>query len=71
MCGENMAGNVNDYKYTYISGNLQKDIAYFKELFKKDVILREINRSNDNASRKLFQAFIHSNHYILVIKSDI
>jgi spore germination protein KA len=51
MCGENMAGNVNDYKYTYISGNLQKDIAYFKELFKKDVILRVKEISSRNGKQ--------------------
>ena len=40
MCGEKMAGQIRDYKEIYLSGILQKDIALFKDIFKKDVILR-------------------------------
>lgn len=40
MCGENMSGQISDYKNCYLSGNLKEDIAFFKEIFKKDVILR-------------------------------
>lgn len=39
-CGENMAGQIEDYKNEYLSGDLKKDIALFKDIFKKDVILR-------------------------------
>ncbi len=35
-----MSGKTMDYKNIYLSGNLEKDIALFKEIFKKDVILR-------------------------------
>ncbi len=43
-----MSGRISDYKDIYLSGRLQKDVEYFKELFKKDVILRvkEISVNN-------------------------
>ncbi len=43
-----MSGSISDYKDLYLSGNLKEDIAFFKELFKKDVILRikEISARN-------------------------
>ncbi len=46
-----MSGQISDYKNTYLSGKLQKDIAYFKALFKKDAILRikEISVNNGTA----------------------
>ena len=39
----NLSGRTTDYKNTYLSGNLQTDIALFKEIFKKDCILRVKN----------------------------
>lgn len=39
-CGEKMAGQISDYAQTFLSGDLQKDIKLFKDIFKKDVILR-------------------------------
>ncbi len=43
-----MAGQIADYKNEGLSGVLKKDIARFKEIFKKDVILRvkeiDVNR---------------------------
>ncbi len=43
-----MAGQINDYSNIYLSGILKNDIAFFKELFKKDAILRikEISVNN-------------------------
>lgn len=43
-----MSGSISDYKELYLSGNLKEDIAFFKELFKKDIILRvkEISARN-------------------------
>lgn len=35
-----MAGQINDYSEVFLSGNLEEDIGLFKEIFKKDVILR-------------------------------
>lgn len=35
-----MAGQIADYKNCVLSGNLKNDISFFKEIFKKDVILR-------------------------------
>ncbi len=58
MCGENMAGNVNDYKNIYISGNLKKDIAFFKKLFKKDVILR-VKEISSNRGKRVDSALIY------------
>lgn len=45
-----MSGKISDYKNTYLSGNLEEDIALFKEIFKKDAILRvkRITRSEEN-----------------------
>ena len=43
-----MAGQINDYKENYLSGKLNKDLSFFKELFKNDVIFRvkEIESNN-------------------------
>ncbi len=51
MCGENMAGKISDYKNFNLSGNLKKDISLFKDIFKKDVILRikEITACGENS----------------------
>ena len=38
-----VSGQTGDYKNTFLSGNLSKDIALFKEIFKKDCILRVKN----------------------------
>lgn len=38
--GEKMSGQIADYDNCYITGNLERDISFFKEIFKKDVILR-------------------------------
>jgi len=38
--GDYMAGQTKDYSQTYISGKLQEDISLFKEIFKKDCVLR-------------------------------
>lgn len=38
-----MSGQTADYKNTYLSGDLKNDIALFKEIFKKDCILRVKN----------------------------
>lgn len=48
-----MSGGIKDYKNTYLSGSLEKDIALFKEIFKKDAILRvkRITRSEENPLR--------------------
>jgi len=35
-----MSGQTKDYKNTCLSGNLKTDVALFKEIFKKDCILR-------------------------------
>ncbi len=35
-----MSGSVNDYKDTYLSGNLDNDILLFKTIFKRDAVLR-------------------------------
>ena len=35
-----MAGLISDYKNIALSGELEKDIALFKEIFKKDAVLR-------------------------------
>lgn len=35
-----MSGKISDYKNTYLSGSLEEDLALFKEIFKKDAILR-------------------------------
>lgn len=35
-----MTGSVMDYNEVFLSGDLEKDVALFKEIFKKDVILR-------------------------------
>ncbi len=35
-----MSGQTKDYNNTYISGNLSEDVALFKEIFKKDSVLR-------------------------------
>ncbi len=43
-----MSGKISDYKNCYLSGNLKKDIAFFKEIFKKDVILRVKEISSKN-----------------------
>lgn len=39
-CGDFMSGQIADYKNSYLSGNLKEDIAFFKDIFKRDVILR-------------------------------
>ena len=43
-----MSGQISDYKNCFLSGNLKKDVAFFKEIFKNDVILRvkEIRSNN-------------------------
>ena len=38
--GDKMSGQTNDYKNITLSGNLEKDIELFKEIFKKDATLR-------------------------------
>ena len=40
ICGDNMSGQTSDYKKLTLSGNLQEDIALFREIFKKDSVLR-------------------------------
>lgn len=35
-----VSGQISDYKNVYISGVLQKDISFFKDIFKKDAVLR-------------------------------
>ena len=35
-----MTGYMNEYENKTISGNLEKDVAFFKEIFKKDAIIR-------------------------------
>ena len=42
-----MSGQISDYKNIYLSGDLDKDITLFKEIFKKDVVLR-IKKINSN-----------------------
>ncbi len=46
-----MSGQISDYKNIFLSGNLREDISFFKEIFKKDVILRvkEISSNNGTA----------------------
>jgi spore germination protein KA len=43
-----VAGQISDYKNDYLSGKLNKDLLFFKELFKNDVIFRvkEIESNN-------------------------
>lgn len=43
-----MSGQISDYKNLYLSGSLKKDIALFKDIFKKDVILRVKEISSNN-----------------------
>lgn len=38
-----LSGQIADYKDFYISGNLQKDIIFFKDIFNKDSVLRVKN----------------------------
>ena len=40
QCGDNVAGQISDYKNVVLSGKLNQDIALFKDIFKKDVVLR-------------------------------
>lgn len=35
-----MSGQISDYKKCYISGDIERDIALFQEIFKKDSVLR-------------------------------
>ncbi len=46
--GDDVAGQISDYKDAQLSGELKQDIALFKDIFKKDVILRikEISANN-------------------------
>lgn len=46
----NLSGEIKDYANTYLSGNLKQDVLFFKEIFKKDAILRikNIRVSNRN-----------------------
>lgn len=45
-----LSGQISDYKNIYLSGSLKKDIALFKDIFKKDSVLRtkEIKVRNQN-----------------------
>ena len=45
-----MSGQISDYKNCYLSGNLKEDISFFKEIFKKDVILRVKEISSNNGT---------------------
>lgn len=38
--GDYMSGQISDYKGMKLSGELEKDIALFQEIFKKDAVLR-------------------------------
>ncbi len=38
--GDNMSGQTVDYKGVLLSGNLKKDLALFKQIFKNDAVLR-------------------------------
>ena len=40
MCGDFLSGQISDYKNCFLSGCLKDDILQFKNIFKKDVILR-------------------------------
>ena len=40
ILGDYMSGQTSDYSDIIISGEIEKDIALFKEIFKKDVVLR-------------------------------
>lgn len=47
-----MSGRINDYKNTFLSGELEQDIALFKEIFKKDAILRVKRINSDSLNLK-------------------
>lgn len=53
-----MSGQISDYKNIYLSGDLDKDITLFKEIFKKDVVLR-IKKINSNNNIQLKCALIY------------
>lgn len=53
-----MSGQTSDYKGVYISGELERDIALFKEIFKKDSVLR-IKRIAARKELKLDCALIY------------
>ena len=59
-----MAGNISDYKNMTLSGNISKDTALFKEIFKKNDILRvrtvEIGNSNVSAAFFYFDGMVNS-----------
>lgn len=48
MCGDSMAGQISDYENSFLSGVLKQDIAFFRDIFKKDVILRVKEISTNN-----------------------
>lgn len=45
-----LSGQISDYKNIYLSGNIKKDVMLFKDIFKKDSVLRtkEIKVRNQN-----------------------
>ena len=45
-----MSGQISDYKNIFLSGNLREDISFFKQIFKKDVILRVKEISSNNGT---------------------
>ncbi len=53
-----MSGQISDYKGSSLSGNLKEDIALFKDIFKKDVILR-VKEISANKGRQLDCALVY------------
>ena len=59
-----MAGNISDYEKQGLSGNIAEDIALFKEIFKKNDVLRvrsvEIGKSSVKAAFFYFDGMVNS-----------
>ena len=53
-----MSGSINDYKDTFLSGDIKKDAAAFRELFKNDGVFRCRNIRPDGANITFFVMFI-------------
>ena len=75
-----MAGNLSDYEGQYLSGEIEKDIACIKGIFKKDQILRsrfvEIGKSGVKAALFYFDGMVNNeilNHSVIrsILKASV